>query len=133
MQKGVLRSIYQEHHEKRGRYGYLFCHGERAPYLKDWIGTGKKVLDLGCRDGMLTRSFRDGNEVIGVDIDQKALEIARTQLSIETVWLDLNGEWPFAPGSFDVIVACEIVEHLFFMHSFLQNVRSALKPGGMFI
>jgi 2-polyprenyl-3-methyl-5-hydroxy-6-metoxy-1,4-benzoquinol methylase len=133
MQKGILEEVYQEHHQKRGRYGYLFCHGERAPYLKQWIGTGKRVLDLGCRDGMLTRSFIEGNEVIGVDIDQRALSLAREKLSIETLWLDLNREWPFEPKSFDVIVACEILEHMFFMCPFLANIRSALKPGGTFI
>ncbi|MDP1608426.1 MAG: class I SAM-dependent methyltransferase [Chlamydiales bacterium] len=133
MQKEHLQAIYQTHHQKRGRYGYLFCHGERAPFIKEWIGTEKKVLDLGCRDGMLTRSFVEGNEVTGVDIDQKALEIVQKELKIKTVWLDLNGEWPFAPESYDVIVACEILEHMFFMDSFLTNIRRTLKPGGVFI
>lgn len=133
MQKAALEELYQEHHQKKGRYGYLFCHGERAPYLKKWIGTGKRVLDLGCRDGMLTRSFCQGNEVVGVDIDQRALGIAERNLSIETVWLDLNREWPFERHSFDVVVACEILEHMFFVHPFLANIRNALKPGGLFI
>ena len=133
MQKTALQEVYQRHHQTRGRYGYLFCHGERVPYLKRWIGTGKKVLDLGCRDGTLTQSFIEGNEVLGVDIDQQALSIAQENLGIETLWLDLNREWPFAPGSFDVIVACEILEHMFFMYPFLANIRNALKPEGMFI
>lgn len=133
MKKGTLEEIYRTHHEKGGRYGYLFCHGERGPYLKEWIGTGKRVLDLGCRDGMLTRSYFEGNEVVGVDVDRKALEIIRRDLEIETLWLDLNSEWPFEPESFDVIVACEIVEHIFYVEPFLANIRASLKPGGVFI
>ena len=133
MEKSGLEAVYQNHHEKRGRYGYLFCHGERVPFINNWIGTGKRVLDLGCRDGMLTRSFSKGNEVVGVDIDRRALERIEKDLNIETMWLDLNKEWPFEPQSFDVVVACEILEHIFFMEPFLANIRKTLKLGGIFI
>lgn len=133
MQKEILAEVYQHHHERGNRYGYLFCHGDRAPYLQKWIGRGKRVLDLGCRDGMLTRSFCFGNEVIGVDIDRQALEIVQRELKIQTMWLDLNVEWPFEPHYFDVIVACEILEHLYLMDSFLSKIQASLKPGGCFI
>lgn len=133
MQKLALEEVYRKHHERGNRYGYLYCHGARSPYLKKWIGVGKKVLDLGCRDGMLTQSYAEGNEVLGVDIDKKALELIQKRLRIETKWLDLNAEWPFQPQSFDVIVACEIMEHLYFLDGFLKNVFQTLKPGGLFI
>jgi SAM-dependent methyltransferase len=133
MLKAELEEVYQEHHELKNRYGYLFCGGERAPYLQRWIGTDKKILDLGCRDGMLTATFCQGNRVIGVDIDRKALQLAQARLGIETVWVDLNHEWPFSPHSFDVIVACELMEHLFFLHPFLANVFRTLNGGGLFI
>jgi 2-polyprenyl-3-methyl-5-hydroxy-6-metoxy-1,4-benzoquinol methylase len=133
MQKTELETIYRNHHEGRGRYGYLYCDGERIPYLKRWIGQGKQVLDLGCRDGMLTQGYAEGNQVLGVDIDQHALELAQKRLGIQTRWLDLNAEWPFANESFDVIVACEIMEHLFFLQKFIDHVHATLKPGGIFI
>lgn len=131
--KAELESIYRNHHEKKARYGYLYCHGERGEYLKKWIGVGKKVLDLGCRDGMLTSYFAQENDVLGVDIDRKALLMIEEKLNIDTCWVDLNTEWPFAPHSFDVIVACEIMEHLFFLDHFLDKVRETLKPGGLFL
>jgi 2-polyprenyl-3-methyl-5-hydroxy-6-metoxy-1,4-benzoquinol methylase len=133
MQKECLEELYRQHHERGSRYGYLYCHGARVPFLKKWIGTGKKILDLGCRDGMLTAGFAEGNEVLGVDIDRKALQLARNRLGIETLWLDLNQEWPWQEKSFDVIVACEIVEHLFLLDRFLEKVALSLKPGGIFI
>jgi 2-polyprenyl-3-methyl-5-hydroxy-6-metoxy-1,4-benzoquinol methylase len=133
MLKDDLEFIYRKHHERGKRYGYLYCHGSRGVYLEKWIGQGKKVLDLGCRDGMLTSFYVKGNQVIGADIDRKALDLISQKLSIETFWVDLNHEWPFAPESFDVIVACEIVEHLFFADLFLDKVKKTLKPGGLFI
>lgn len=125
--------MYQGHHERGRRYGYLYCHGARSPYLKNWVGQGKQVLDLGCRDGMLTESFTAGNQVVGVDIDQKALSLIQERLGIKTCWLDLNQEWPFAKDAFDVVVACEILEHLFFPDTMLQQIAASLRPGGIFI
>ena len=133
MKKIALEEVYREHHKRGNRYGYLFCHGTRIPYLQRWIGKGKRVLDLGCRDGMLTSGFAEGNKVLGVDIDQQALELAREKVGIETQWLNLNEEWPWEEDSFDVIVACEIMEHLFFMENFLEKVARTLKKGGLFI
>jgi 2-polyprenyl-3-methyl-5-hydroxy-6-metoxy-1,4-benzoquinol methylase len=131
--KNSLEQIYHKHHQRGNRYGYLFCHGERGPYLNQWIGKGKRVLDLGCRDGMLTQSYADGNKVTGVDIDREALQLIEKKLKIETHWLDLNHEWPFLAGSFDVVVACEILEHMFLLDVFLQNIQETLRHGGLFI
>jgi 2-polyprenyl-3-methyl-5-hydroxy-6-metoxy-1,4-benzoquinol methylase len=57
------------------RYGFIYRVGERGPQFAAWIGTGKRVLDLGCRDGSLTRYYVEGNIVVGVDIDQQALSL----------------------------------------------------------
>lgn len=131
--KDSLESYYKAHHERGKRYGYLFCHGARGPFLKKWIGLNQDVLDLGCRDGMLTAFYAEGNRVTGADVDRKALDLAKKRLSIETVWLDLNSEWPFKENAFDVIVACEILEHLFFIDRFFENILATLRPGGIFI
>ncbi len=131
--KLLLEKVYQQHHQSKGRYGYLFCHGKRGPYLQKWIGKSQKVLDLGCRDGQLTQFFSKENDVLGVDIDREALRRAEEALSIKTKWLDLNREWPFEQDSFDVIVACEILEHLYYPHLFLQRVHKTLIKGGLFI
>jgi 2-polyprenyl-3-methyl-5-hydroxy-6-metoxy-1,4-benzoquinol methylase len=133
MNKNDLEDLYRSHHESKNRYGYLFCHGSRGPYLQQWIGTRKKILDLGCRDGMLTRFYAEGNEITGVDIDRKALELIQKNLGIQTRWADLNSEWPFEKEAYDVIVACEILEHLYVMEGFLDRVLYSLRPSGLFM
>ncbi|MCB1134762.1 MAG: class I SAM-dependent methyltransferase [Chlamydiia bacterium] len=131
--KDKLESIYRAHHERGQRYGYLFCSGARAPFLQRWIGTGKRILDIGCRDGMLTQYFAEGNSVLGVDIDREALRRAEARLDIETQWLDINEEFPFADQSFDVVVACEIMEHIYLTQPFLERIHRILRPGGLFL
>jgi 2-polyprenyl-3-methyl-5-hydroxy-6-metoxy-1,4-benzoquinol methylase len=133
VKKQALEELYQQHHDRGSRYGYLFCGGARGPYLNAWIGQGKRVLDLGCRDGALTSFFSGGNEVLGADIDRYALGVAKNRLGIDTLWVDLNTEWPFEPHSFDVVVACEILEHLFFIDEMLEKIARTLKPQGLFI
>jgi 2-polyprenyl-3-methyl-5-hydroxy-6-metoxy-1,4-benzoquinol methylase len=128
-----LESTYRAHHERGKRYGYLYCHGERGMYLSEWIGTEKTILDLGCRDGELTKYFLEDNRVTGVDIDRKALNILKEKYGIETLWLNLNDEFPFEKESFDIVVACEIVEHIYYTEPFLEQISSILKPGGLFL
>jgi 2-polyprenyl-3-methyl-5-hydroxy-6-metoxy-1,4-benzoquinol methylase len=131
--KELLEKQYQHHHHKGDRYGYLVCQGERKPLLKKWIGKGKKILDLGCRDGALTEAFASENTIVGADVDRQALLTIKKQLAIDTLWVDLNQEWPFSENSFDVIVACELLEHLHHPQILIENVYRTLKPGGLFI
>src|SRR3989344_4571889 len=66
--------MYRDHHEGRGRMGYSILGDARGAFLRGHIGTNKRVLDIGCRDGTLTASYAKGNTVTGVDIDSEVLE-----------------------------------------------------------
>jgi len=129
-----LESAYAAHHAEHRRYGFSYRVTERGPQLTAWIGTGKRVLDLGCRDGSLTQYYAAGNQVTGVDIDRQALELARDRLGIATLWFDLTQEpYPYEAASFDVIVAAEVLEHLPDPTRVVTEARRILKPGGAFI
>jgi SAM-dependent methyltransferase len=89
------------------------------------------VLDLGCRYGALTRAYLAGNEVVGVDVDRTALAEA-AKLGIETVWADADEPLPFEDGSFDAVVAGELLEHVRFPDRLVAEVRRLLRPRGVF-
>jgi SAM-dependent methyltransferase len=129
-----LEAKYAAHHAQRGRYGFSYRVEERGPALAAWVARGRRVLDLGCRDGSLTQYYAAGNTVTGVDIDRAALARARETLGIETVWLNLNSEpFPFPPGTFDVVVAGEILEHVVAPEDVAAEARRVLVPGGQFV
>lgn len=129
----TLEHIYGLHHrEKRGE-GFVLLGEERGTFLATHIGTGKRVLDIGCRDGALTRFFHTGNSVTGVDIDAQALARAKQTLGIQTEHLDLNGPWPLPPQSFDAVVAAEVIEHLYYPDVVLGKIATVLKPGGVLL
>ena len=111
----------------------MFARPEREVLFRRYVGgPGRRVLDLGCRDGALTRTFADGNEVVGVDADRDALAEAARR-GIETHWADLDQALTFDDASFDVVVAGELIEHLRDPDGFVAEVRRVLRPGGTFV
>lgn len=132
--QGRFASVYTAPHTGYARYGFSYRVSERGPQFAAWIGTGKRVLDLGCRDGSLTAYYIARNTVTGVDIDQQALTLAHERLGIATLWLDLNRDrLPFDDGSFDVVVAGEVLEHLVDPTFVVGEVYRVLAPEGVFI
>ncbi len=119
--------MYRAHHEARRPKDSVFCGPERRVLFRDWVGTGGRVLDVGCRYGALTRSYLDGNEVVGVDIDRSALEEAAS-LGIEPVWTDAAEPLPLDDESFDVVVVGELLEHLPLPQLTVSEARRVLRP-----
>ena len=123
---------YAEHHRESRDAGDFVFVTERIPLFKQAVGTGKRVLDLGCRSGALTQHFLDGNEVVGVDVDPEALAKAAA-LGIEPVEANVEEPLPFADASFDAVVAGELFEHLQFPDALVGEIRRILRPGGVLV
>ncbi|HYI73713.1 MAG TPA: methyltransferase domain-containing protein [Gaiellaceae bacterium] len=127
-----LGARYEEHHRERRDDGDFVFVPERIPFFVTAIGRGKRVLDLGCRSGALTRHFLDGNSVVGLDVDAAALEKAQA-LGIEPVEANVEDPLPFEDASFDAVVAGELLEHLQFPDALVAETRRVLRPGGVLV
>ena len=127
-----LQERYEEHHRERREEGDFVFVPERIPLFKEAIGRGRRVLDLGCRSGALSRHFLDGNEVVGLDVDRAALAKAEA-LGVETVEADVESPLPLPDQSFDAVVAGELLEHLRFPDALVAEARRVLRPGGVFV
>lgn len=128
-----LSKRYAEHNRSERGAGFVFARPERETLFKRYVGgPGRRVLDLGCRDGALTQAYLDGNEVVGVDADQEALAEA-ARLGIETHWADLDQPLDLDDQSFDVVVAGELLEHLRDPRRLVGEVRRVLRSGGTFV
>ena len=128
-----LSEQYAEHNRLERGAGFIFAGPERAELFRRLVGgPGRRVLDLGCRDGALTRAYAGENEVLGVDADRDALSEA-AKLGIETRWADLDEALPFEDASFDVVVAGELLEHLRDPGRLVGEARRVLRPGGSFV
>jgi len=128
-----LSERYAEHNRLERGAGFVFAGPERAELFRRHVGgPGRRVLDLGCRDGALTRAYVEGNEVVGVDADKEALAEAR-KFGIDTRWADLDEPLPCEDESFDVVVAGELLEHLRDPRRLVAEARRVLRPGGTFV
>ena len=128
-----LSRFYHRHHESGDRHDFTVSEDRRGPLFAAWIGRGKRVLDLGCRDGTLTRYFAEGNRVLGLDVDKNALTEAAARLGIETRWADVSLSVPVEDSAFDCVVAGEVIEHLPYLNLVLEEVARVLAPGGLFV
>jgi SAM-dependent methyltransferase len=128
-----LSERYAEHNRSERGAGFVFARPEREALFRSYVGgPGRRVLDLGCRDGALTQAYLEGNDIVGVDADREALGEA-AKLGIETRWADLDRPLELPDDSFDVVVAGELLEHLRDPHRLVADVRRVLRPGGTFI
>ncbi len=98
---------------------------------------GRDVLDIACGEGygsaLLAQSAR---RVVGVDIDAEAVGHARrtyagrANLAFETGSADAI---PLQPGSVDVVVSFETIEHHDRHEEMLAEIKRVLRPGGRLI
>jgi SAM-dependent methyltransferase len=100
------------------------------------VGFNKRVLELGCTVGHMTRAlFQQGCTVVGVELDPAAAARAR-EVAEEVIVGDLDRPATLAtltPGQFDVVLAGDVLEHLRDPLAPLQASRRLLKPGGELI
>jgi 2-polyprenyl-3-methyl-5-hydroxy-6-metoxy-1,4-benzoquinol methylase len=128
-----LSERYAEHNRTERGAGFVFAGPERVALFRRYVGgPGRRVLDLGCRDGALTQAYLEGNDVVGVDADREALAAA-AGLGIETRWTDLDQQLELDEESFDVVVAGELLEHLRDPQRLVAEIRRLLRPGGTFV
>jgi len=132
-EKNLVQAFYENHHKEGQRLNQSFLESIRGQLFSNWIGKNKKVLDLGGRDGTLTKHFIEKNHVTLADIDENALEYAKKTYKVETMKVDLNQSLPFEDKSFDVVVMAEVLEHLPYPNITLGEIKRVLKTNGKFI
>lgn len=96
---------------------------------------GKRVLDVGCGDGVLTwRLQRQGASAHGVDASDLAIQLAREmhgKRGSDAEFRTVSGyDTGYPDGHFDAIVSSDVIEHVRDPDRLLGEIRRVLKPGG---
>jgi 2-polyprenyl-6-hydroxyphenyl methylase / 3-demethylubiquinone-9 3-methyltransferase len=117
-------------------------HGEFAAlhWLAAWRGrhlppadrASAVLVDLGCGGGLMAPHVAPlGYRHVGVDIGRSALDLARRHGILPVMASAL--EVPLADGCADVVLACEILEHVVDEVAVLTECARLLRPGGLLL
>lgn len=106
---------------------------DRTQKLLEWIGEGKRVLEVGCSTGYISRLLAERRcEVIGVEVDPAAAEKALAHCR-EVLVLDMNSpQWVGGIGGrmFDAVLFADVLEHLVDPWRTLREVSGLLDREG---
>lgn len=146
--KDVFRAVrrYQETRrsiERHPEFEEYFVHYpiKQSSYsshvmLKQAVGKGEDILDVGCGKGFLAGQLREmGNRVFGVDHIPAAEVLPVLEEYVQAdlfTGLDKAVEH-FGARKFDKIIFADVLEHLPFPERLLEQARGLLKDGGQII
>ncbi|HJS93587.1 MAG TPA: class I SAM-dependent methyltransferase [Solirubrobacteraceae bacterium] len=104
----------------------------RLGFLRGSVRAGDRALDLGSGAGDFTAALAEAGAVaIGVEVAENALARARARHPDHDFRLvPLEGPLPFEDGSFELVWASEVIEHVTDTARWLSEVRRVLVPGG---
>ena len=119
------------------RYDYEInlADGSAPARVVRMVGTGKRVLDIGAGPGSIARVLTEKCNwcVTAVEIDDAAISLL-TPVCEQVHRLDLNDEsWPqrlAAVDRFDVVIAADVLEHLYDPWATLERMTGLIKEDG---
>ena len=134
------REIYSHgHHDSVLRSHRWRTAANSAAYLLPWLKSDDRLLDVGVGPGTITVDFAERlTDGIVVGIDAAPAAVAATQAlvaerAVRNVTLSVGDvyELEFPAGSFDVVHAHQVLQHLSDPITALREMRRVCVPGGL--
>ena len=121
------------------RYAYTVDLGDEnhaATHVVRLVGQRKTVLEIGSGPGSITRHLRESGQcrIVAVEIDPDAAALVAPYCEA-VLSIDLNDPaWTSRLGAhadgFDVVVAADVLEHLYDPWNTLRQIRGLLRENG---
>ncbi len=90
------------------------------------------LLDVACATGMSFRFLADYGAIRGIDISDETIRLCG-QRGIDRIVKADAMALPFAPGSFDVVLALDAFEHFEDDVAAMRETHRVLRPGGLLV
>jgi 2-polyprenyl-3-methyl-5-hydroxy-6-metoxy-1,4-benzoquinol methylase len=110
-------------------------HAERAltmqlNYVEHYLPKRGSLLDVGCATGNFLNVAREhGWQVLGLEVVEKAAQIAREHYRLKVISTDLERA-DLLDGSLDAVTLWDVLEHVPSPKRALCRIHKLLKPGG---
>ena len=116
-------------------------------FNRDNIGTnfldGLNCLDVGCGGGILSEKLkRLGANVTGIDASKSSIDIAKEHAKNSRLKINykcittsklLHIYEQKAVNKFDIVIASEVIEHVYDRKKFLSDISNLCRPGGLVV
>jgi 2-polyprenyl-3-methyl-5-hydroxy-6-metoxy-1,4-benzoquinol methylase len=95
----------------------------------------KNILDIGCHDGTFMSLIKNrNNNFFGIEASEWGLnKSGQRGIEVNQYFFDGKTRLPYVDEFFDVVVAGEIIEHIYDTDFFLSEIWRVLKPAGKLI
>ncbi len=116
-------------------FKYSYMKKEKVNLIKKSIGKisqDKKVVDIGCRQGVVSYFIRElGGKWVHTDMEKPDLLKARKILKKNIILTGIK--LPFKPESSDIVFCLDMLEHVDDDRGLLKEINSIMKRGGTII
>jgi len=137
-QEAFLHAFHAEHPAVTSEWlGHARDPEGRSSYelLRDRVAGRKRVLDLGCGDGLLLELLAEegGRQLAGVDLSPETLTLARERPALSGTTLEVARAQalPFPDGGFDACVCHMALMLMADIEQVAAEVARVLTPGGV--
>ena len=100
-------------------------------------GTGNRILDVGCGNGLLLWQFRHAfRELVGLEFSPHRIEQAKVNLdgwSFRPVLGSAENMCEIETDSIDRIISADVIEHIPDVYAAAAEMLRVLKPGGVLV
>jgi len=128
-------------HNQQHRDKYIRNQSGRLAFSLNLIGDAlvndSVVLDLGVAPYFFAHLVRSvyGCEVYGLGLGDESVGVIEDHFGIQTSYCNMEtGEFPFESSTFDVVLFCEVLEHLTMSPSHtISEIHRVLKTGGLLL
>lgn len=99
-------------------------------FLQDGLGeevVGRRILDIGCGNGIISSYFSRHNDVTGVDVNDLRRD---DSTGFEYITVD-SARLPFVEASFDIVLSHHVIEHIHEQEFHLREMHRVLKHDGL--
>src|ERR1041385_7358606 len=123
----ILFRVEQSHWWHIGRRRILSTFVENI--CREVTDRRPRILDVGCGTGANLLMLSKYGDAEGVDLSEDAVAVCRER-GLENVKLGAAEKLPYEDGTFDLVTALDVVEHLDDDLGGLSEMRRVLRPGG---
>ena len=96
------------------------------------IGSGLRILDVGCGDGVISEPLMKMDHFVAA-VDLPTVATSTHKCKVSSIMAGDAETLGFADATFDLVIASEVLEHLWEPESFINEAYRTLKSRGYLI